>query len=568
MVKTRKTTFAIYFYLIFVVLLITVFFDVSDIFATTNLTEDNILDIIQERYFKEFEKITKEIAKVAKNMLMVIFLFDLIWLGFNHITDNDFSGLFVGLLRAIIITGFGVYLLEKPEYIRAIVFGFYDLGENVGGEKLKGAGSFWELGVRIATKLSMHMELKKPSTWLFGFLGTFILWQFCKIAIYVLKVHIQCYALSAGGAIMLMFWGASFTRSYAQSYLQWLISVGMKFLFIVLLSNIAFRMLNSFMIQMLDAPSLTKLLAMFGAVGIFAGIMEEVPSMVDGLISGSGGSVGGKANLSTAPITNIAKSAVSGGSKAVQSAAGAAMSLKEASKLAKAQGKTGSAKWGAMGRNLQKAAKADIAGRLSGSVSSGGTMGGRMSSSMRADRHEMKGQKNSDKEGEGGDKPEPLSAPKADGSISAASGSGNGTSANNGGTKGADRLGDGAQGEAYFSGAPGDQSAMGTSSGGSTPASSEGITEQSSDDIPDWCKADIPFDDISGGSSMAVSSGGNTPAGSGGITEQSSDDIARIKNQEASRGKTMSAPGVKDDLARMKRTTQRLKTINSNKGNV
>ncbi len=510
--------------------------------TTTDLTSNNILDIIKENYSELFLGIYTKVAEIAKKILLSFLLFDLIWLGFNHISDSDFSGFLIGLLRMIIVVGFGMWILDNPLYIMDGITGFKDVAAKTTGFKPRSAADFWEQGVRMANNLALHATWGRPQTWIIAVVGVVILWLFAKIAILILKIEIQCYALTAGGLLLVMFWGASFTRSYTQSFFTWMISVGMKQFMVLVLAAVGYILLGDFASEMMMDPTMAKVLAMLGVLGIYSGLINEVPSMVDSLVSGmGGGSIGGTANRAMAPITNAAKGATT-------AAVGGAMSITQAAKLAGAQGKTGVGKFGGTVSNLAKSALGDFGGRLSGSVSHQyGNMGGRMAGAMKQERLNMprsiesSGISSSNSSG-GSGAPSGSIAPAA----SSAGSGGGGNKSSDGGISADDD-----QGKTYFSGTPRDatvrsdatvKSATNASSGGVSDLSSDDIQRMNSDQIK-TSKQDI-------------------------LGEKGSYDIyehqmsKNLYDDSKAKGKV---PGVKDDLARMKQTRLKLRSMKRDK---
>lgn len=122
----------------------------------------------------------------------------------------------------------------------------------------------------------------------------------------------------------------------------------------------------------------TQIVLYVGASVVLLALVKVIPDMVGDLINGFSWGVG-------ETLAQTGGKAVKGAVGATIGAAGGAMAVSQAAKLAGASGAQGMGKIGATVSNLWTAAKQDTAGGLSGKHWGQGTKGGRMASLLKTE---------------------------------------------------------------------------------------------------------------------------------------------------------------------------------------
>ena len=189
--------------------------------------------------------------------------------------------------------------------------------------------------------------------------------------------------------IFLGFGGSRWTSDYANKYMAYIVSVGVKIFAMQLLIGIG----QSFVLKFFETfqTNNSQSLVFVGVSIVLLLLVKTIPETLQGLISGN--SFGGSGQALLTGSSAAIGGSLGAGLGTVASAAGGGMAVMEAAKLAGVHSGSSLSKAGvaklATGtiKNLMGSASADLSGKMSGNIAHRhGRMGSRMASHMREKR--------------------------------------------------------------------------------------------------------------------------------------------------------------------------------------
>lgn len=313
----------------------------------------------------------------AKDLFVGLAGIEFIWWGITRVLrGGELHDLATGTMLKILSLGFFLILLtEAPTWIPAVIDSFEQAGQTVGAAGSYGVsslspGAVFNQGFNIANAMyavlgSQNYGMTQIATAVSADITVLIaallaIIAFGIIALQLLITTVESYIVIGGGALMLGFSGSRWTLPFAEKYIGYAVSVGVKlfilYLIIGLATNIGQQTTTT--INATSSSSFSPMLFLqMGALSIIvAGLAWMVPSLAGSLMSGtpsmSVGALGGAA-------AGIAGGALAGG------AAGTTIALKTANAT------IGAAKFGGSLGTLARAGGLGLAAAGAGSALSG-----------------------------------------------------------------------------------------------------------------------------------------------------------------------------------------------------
>ncbi len=385
-----------------------------------------ILDSIQQSYLAATGTWMARALGYAHDLFGGLAVLEIAWSGGQYVLRrNDLPEFISGVfLKVLSIAFFYTLLVEAPTWIPDIVRSFAQAGQSIGGAGVGAAltpSGIFGLGTQVAGALLGAISSTAPGlaqTVASGgvALGSFLLGAlvialsallalcgFAVVAVQLLVTLIESYIVIGGGALMLGFAGSRWTLPFAERYLGYAVSVGIKLFVLYLIVGLGGTLAQQLIAQIVSygstVPPIVYLQAGVGSL-VFGAIGYLVPGLAGAMMNGS-------PTLSLGTL-GAAAAGVAGGAMMTGAAgvAGAAALAHQTLGAAKAVGAVGAATGrlgataglaagfraagGQMGDALQGVGRSragEIAQGLEGRAVRGwgaGTVGGRFANRVRA----------------------------------------------------------------------------------------------------------------------------------------------------------------------------------------
>lgn len=322
-----------------------------------------MLDAIQQSYQSATSTWMARALWDARDLFGGLAVLEIAWAGGQYLLRrNDLPEFISGVfLKVLSIAFFYTLLVEAPTWIPDIINSFSQAGQSIGnagvGPALTPSGIFG-LGTEVARALLDAISSTAPGltqTLASGgvALGTFLLGAlvialsallalcgFAIVAVQLLVTLIESYIVIGGGALMLGFAGSRWTLPFAEKYLGYAVSVGIKLFVLYLIVGLGSTLAQQLTAQIVsygsNVPPIVYLQAGVGSL-VFGAIGYLVPGLAGAMMNGS-------PSLSLGNLGGAA-AAVAGGAALTGAAgvAGAAAITRQTLGAARAVGATGSA---------------------------------------------------------------------------------------------------------------------------------------------------------------------------------------------------------------------------------
>ncbi|MFM2083191.1 MAG: hypothetical protein RLY95_9 [Pseudomonadota bacterium] len=255
----------------------------------------------------------------AKNIFFALASLDISWWAIkNVLKKNDIADFLTGFtLKIVSIFFFYGIVVNAPTWMPMITGSFAQIGQSVGGagsaltpSGIMGLGvsvadgykSTWDAApgglLHAGSNLILGMSLLAAS--IFTIIG------YGLIALQLLATLIEMYLVGGIGLVMLGFTGASFTSSFGEKYIGYMVSVGIKLMLIYAIAGIGYSLsttTTAIIASLGTTAGFTDYIAisisglLYGVIGIMvpsfaASLMNGSPSMSLGAVAGGAAAVG------------------------------------------------------------------------------------------------------------------------------------------------------------------------------------------------------------------------------------------------------------------------------------
>ena len=308
------------------------------------------------------------IMNEASNLFYILALLDFAWGAPQLLRENDFTGLFLSLIKKLlVISFFYAVLLNGQTWIPAIVNSFAQLGANAAGVPMAQSPSdIMTQGLQIAsdlfTKISATSLLTQPGGAITTTLAAcIVLASYIIITLHYVVTKLEAIIVMSAGYIFLGFGGSRWTSPYFEMYISFAVSTGVRLMLIYLMLGV-FKTVSSNWIATMngytaDQP-ITQIFPTLMSMLLFAFASWMIPKMAASLASGTlgtgaadlvgmGAEIGKAAALGAATVAVVAATvgagAAAGGALAATETAGAMEGADGAMGAASAAGGAGEA---------------------------------------------------------------------------------------------------------------------------------------------------------------------------------------------------------------------------------
>ncbi len=355
--------------------------------ASGAIAQNNVLDNILVTYQNAAAAWQATIVSLATNLFFLLATIEFIWMGIRLSVHGADLQTWVGeLIQRIMFIGLFLFLLLNAGFASQIVDSFRQAADIASGLPSGFTPTdVLDMGINIATQITQNVSITDPPGSL-GLIITALIMTiaFAIMAAILLLAIVEMFILINAGVILLGFGGSNFTKDIAIRFLTYTVSVGAKLFVIQLVIGLGLTLLNGFATGFNATAPNNQALTMLGVAITFLALVWSLPDMVQSIINGV--AYGGSGGLMRAVATTAAGGAVAAGvAKGMAGGTfGGAHAVREASKLASAQGTPGFK--GTMS-NLGAASASAMADKITGTPgSSFGSHSGRTVDKLRQER--------------------------------------------------------------------------------------------------------------------------------------------------------------------------------------
>ncbi len=330
------------------------------------------------------------IMKEASFLFYVLATLDFAWGAPQLLREHDFSGLFLSLIKKLlVISFFYAVLINGQTWIPAIVNSFAQLGANAAGVPLaQNPSDIMTQGLQITsdlfTKISAANLLAEPGGAITTILAAcIVLASYIIITLHYVVTKLEAIIVMSAGYIFLGFGASRWTAPYFERYIALAVSTGVRLMLIYLMLGVFKTISNNWIATMngytADQP-ITQIFPTLMSMLLFAFASWMIPKMAASLASGTLGSgaadlvgmgaeIGKAAALGAAAVAVVAATggagAAAGGALAATETAGAMEGAGAATSAASAAGGLGEATSETASAPAPPVPGADAAGSLS-----------------------------------------------------------------------------------------------------------------------------------------------------------------------------------------------------------
>ncbi len=315
---------------------------VSSTTANAALETGGIFDQAHDVYFAAAASWASVIKLHASRLFWTLALISMVWtFGVMVLRSADIGEFFAEFVRFTIFTGFYWWLLDNgPAIAKAIIDSMRTMGASASAGThpsvypLPSPSNIVDIGFVVFGKALSNGSVWSPFASIVGaILGLAILIILTLVAINVLIVLISAWVLAYAGIFFLGFGGCRWTSDMAIGYFKTVLAVSIQLLVMVLLMGVGKTFIDLFYLRMSSGMQLTEMAALTVVVLVMLALINKLPPLLGGLVSGGGtgalgGGVGARDAVAAAAMASAALSvAGSAMTSAAANIAGGAQAL-------------------------------------------------------------------------------------------------------------------------------------------------------------------------------------------------------------------------------------------------
>jgi len=340
--------------------------------ASAALSHEGLFDNVLAKFNQHISSWGDVIKGYAAWLFWTLATISLVWtFGMMALRKADIGEFFAELVRFAIFVGFFWWLLDNgPTFAKAIIDSLMQIGGKV-NQNSGFSAEFTPSGIVGIGFVALGNSIDNFSGWSIvdGIAGFFlslgILIVMTLIAVNMLLLLVSAWILSYAGVFLLGFGGSRWTSEIAVNYYKTVLGIAVQIMTMLLLVGIGNALITDYYGKMNSGKiEIMETAVVFVVAIIIFVLSNKVPSIVSGIISGSGiGGInigdfaGGAALGAAAGAVGGAAGLVTGAGK-VAGATGKGVAATPGAALKAAAGATGAAKAvAALGDSLNQDAK-------------------------------------------------------------------------------------------------------------------------------------------------------------------------------------------------------------------
>lgn len=365
--------------------------------SETAHAQSTILDNIGNTYQNAASGWSGTLFSIAKGLFLKLALLEMLWFGIMFVLEKDDPKQFLVMLlkKMMALLFFYAILLNFDTWIPAIIDGFSQAGATAGQTGTLTPSGVMERGLSLSTAiLDKAQELDWTDIgpfFLAVLVSIMILLAFVVIAGQMLVTLIESYIVVSAGVLFLGFAGSRWTTTFAEKFISFAVSTGVKLFVTYLIIGAGQNLSNTWLGAIQNSPDPSGYLEVLAGAIVYTFLAFQIPSLASSMLTGSvsmtlggaaatAGTLAG-AGLGAAGVVGAMGASAAGGASAVTKTLGAAIGAAKAGGAtgalgvaAGAIGALGSATAGAISDGIKglggAGASQGIAGRLNATTAS------------------------------------------------------------------------------------------------------------------------------------------------------------------------------------------------------
>ena len=314
----------------------------AGIIGNAQAAQSNVLTGIQNMVQSSSSGWMSAALGLAQGLFVGLAGIEIAWTGIHWVLKkNDLSDFIASFaLKMISILFFYMLLQEAPVWIPMIINSFAQAGQTVGASGGGGipvvaldpssvfeqgmtvSGAIWGSFQNASSTMGIGQTVAGAFATLAGSLFSII--AYGLLALQILITNIESYIIIGGGALLLGFNGSKWTQVFAEKYLGYAVSVGIKLFVLYLIVGLGQNLANTWVTQLGTFTPETVIQVgvaalIYGAMGIM------VPGIAGSMLNGSPSmSLGNTAGAAAGVAAGMAGAAMAGAGLATGGASGLA----------------------------------------------------------------------------------------------------------------------------------------------------------------------------------------------------------------------------------------------------
>jgi type IV secretion system protein TrbL len=291
--------------------------------AHAAITNAGLLDNVLQKYQTAAGNWAESITNAASWLFWTLVVISMVWtFGMMALRKADIGEFFAEFTRFTIFTGFFWWILTNgPRFASSIYMSLRQLASDASGlnNNLSPSGIV-DVGFAIFYKVLDQTSVWSPIDSTMGFiLALGILVILSLVGVNMLLLLSAGWVLAYGGVFFLGFGGSRWTSDMAINYYKTVLGVAAQLFTMVLIVGIGKTFLNDYYAQMSLGVNLKELGVMLVVVVVLLALVNKVPGLIAGIITGASVGHAGIGNHGAGTAAAAASAAAAG------VAAGAAM---------------------------------------------------------------------------------------------------------------------------------------------------------------------------------------------------------------------------------------------------
>lgn len=236
---------------------------------------------------------------IAEHLFVVLAAIEIALSGAIYgLRRGSLDDLSAGLVMKVGVLMFLFTLITAfPVWVPVIVQGFAAAGERaIGGVGVANPSDVMDIGVAIAGQLLHALDgygiLQHPATMLLAVVGALIvLLAYMAIAIQLIMLWVESYIVLTGAALILGFAALRVTAGYAEGYLNYVVTVGVRIFLLYLVVGVGFEQSQQWVALLQTdtawGPYGTAAWQVIGGIVVFAVMALRIPNTIASRITAS-----------------------------------------------------------------------------------------------------------------------------------------------------------------------------------------------------------------------------------------------------------------------------------------
>lgn len=287
------------------------------------LSSSGVMNDVLDRFHNTASTWGPAIEAAASRLFWSLVVISMVWtFGMMALRKADIGEFFAEFVRFTVFTGFFWWLLTNAttgmNIAGTMVASLQTLGAQAGGlaDGKLGPSSILDLGFELYHKTvqaTLELGWRQLATALvMELLAIAVLLVLALISINLLLVMVSAWILLYAGIFFLGFGGSRWTSDMAINYYKTVLGVAAQLMAMVLLVAIGKQFINHYYAQISEGVASQELAVMLVIALILLFLVNKVPSMISGIVTGASlGAIGGAGSFGAGAAMGAAVTAAS-----------------------------------------------------------------------------------------------------------------------------------------------------------------------------------------------------------------------------------------------------------------